>query len=334
MRSLFDVYTRGGNKLKIFILLLTFLLLLGILAVACSPTPTVAPTQEMEEVEPEEPTAAPTEEVATEEPMSGNPLFDMLPDDIKASGEIELITNPASGPPWTYHPNDDPNVYAGIAIDFANAVAERLGVSIEWNDGASISTIIPTIVADRYNLAVGGYFNRAEREDVLDQIVYAQDAATIVVAEGNPKQIKGLDDLCGLTVAVPVGTNQERIVEDQQELCSTPIVIQSFPAKSDTFLQVQSGRADATIDGYAVSHYLAANNVTGYEGMEPLLGVVLNPGGVTFMISENQTQLRDAIVIAFNDMIADGEYMQILEKWEIPDSAVDEVVVDPLTSGQ
>ncbi len=321
-------------------------LLIVLVAAQCSPaaTPTPITIEKTVEVEKEVivketqvvevlVTLTP-EPLVTSDPATGNPLYDMLPDDIKKSGEIEVVTNPASGPPWTYHPGDDVNVYDGIAIDMAEAVAKRLGVSIEWTDATSISAIIPTLLADRYNLAAGGYFDTKEREEVIDQIVYAKDAATIVVAKGNPKQIKGLDDLCGKTVAVPVGTNQEKIVQEQQANCSEPIDIQTFPAKTETFLQVQSGRADATIDGYAVSLYLYSNNAVGYEGLEPLLDVVLNPAGVTFCISKNQTLLRDAVVQAFNDMIADGEYMQILQKWNIPASAVDEVLVNPLSSGQ
>lgn len=307
---------------RISAIFVTFLLLLGVIATACSPA--------------QAPTEAPTQVVVTEEAeaATNNPLFDMLPDDIKKSGEIEVVTNPASGPPWTFHPGDDVNVYDGIAIDMATAIANRLGVAIEWTDATSISAIIPTLLADRYNLAAGGYFDTKEREEVIDQLVYAQDAATIVVPKGNPQQIKGLDDLCGKTVAVPAGTNQEKIVQEQQANCSTPIDIQSFPAKAETFLQVQSGRADATIDGYAVSQYLYANNVAGFDGLEPLLEVILKPAGVTFCISKNQTQLRDAVLQAFNDMIEDGEYMRILEKWSIPAAAVDEVLLNPLSSSQ
>ena len=58
-----------------------------------------------------------------------------------------------------------------------------------------------------------------DRSAEIDFVAYISVGTGIVVPVGNPDNIHELDDLCGLTVAVQVGTIQEQMLNDQNELC-------------------------------------------------------------------------------------------------------------------
>ena len=69
---------------------------------------------------------------------------------------------------------------------------------------------------------------------------------------------------------MPVGTFQNRMVEAASAKCETPIEILSLPKMPDVLQAVRTGRADATVNGYATSVYTTANQVGNGKGLQAL----------------------------------------------------------------
>jgi polar amino acid transport system substrate-binding protein len=252
---------------------------------------------------------------------------DLVPADVKAKGSFSVVTDPSFGPPWSFHPNDDPNQYDGIDVDIAKGVADKLGLKVEFVS-LSFDGIIPALKAGRYDLAMAGMSDTKVREGQIDMIGYVTDSSALMLPAGNPKGIKALADLCGKTATGVIGTFQLQILEDQSKACDKPIEITPLKTKADTFLQVKSGRADATVDGYAVSAYLQEHGMLKDKGVEPLSGLALSPAPLGMGVSKDQTGFRDAVDAALNEMIADGTYAKILTKWGISDLGVKEAKVN------
>lgn len=272
--------------------------------------------------------AAEEPEQEQEQEQQEDSLNAMLPDDIRQAGKITLATDASFGPPWFYQPEGQ-NGFAGIDYDLITEAVKRLDIEVEV-ESLAFAGVIPGLTSGRYDIAMVGMSLTAERTQQIDMIGYVIDGNSIVVKAGNPLGIKGMEDLCGLPVAAATGTFQLTLLEQQSEKCGDkPMEISAFPTKLDTFLQIQSGRADATMDGYAVSHYLQANKVPGSEGIEPVDTdgpVMIKALGIG--LQKGNDQLRDALQAAFQQMVDDGAYGKILQKWGIEALALEKISIN------
>jgi len=176
-------------------------------------------------------------------------LSHLVPEDIRQKGYIEIVTDPSYGPPWSYHPDTDQSVYAGIDPDIAFGVAQRLGIEVRFVSLA-FAGIIPAVRAGRYDIMMLGMFATEERAKVIDLINYVPDPTAILVQAGNPLGIQRATDLCGKTVSGVMGSFHLAMMEELSTRCNVPIRIIPFANKSDSFLQLETKRVDASLDGY------------------------------------------------------------------------------------
>lgn len=255
-------------------------------------------------------------------------LHDLLPARIKQQGYVTIVSDTSFGPPWVYNPEDAPDTFAGIDPDLATELFEnKLGVQVRHVQNP-FDGIIPALKAGRYDLVMNGMTDKADREQQIDMIHYVDDSETIVVAKGNPKSIHGLEDLCGKNVAVVTGTHEADIAQDQSTKCSDKINISLFPATTAVYLAIKSGRADATINGYAAAMYQMNNSVEGFDGLEALPDVRIGANPLGIGVPKSDPDLSKAIVAGLNAMIADGSYLKILTKWNVEGGALKEAVLN------
>ncbi len=260
-------------------------------------------------------------------------LSALVPEDVKARGYIEVVTDPSFGPPWNYHPGSDQSVYEGIDPDIAAGISERLGIEIRFVSLA-FAGIIPAIRAGRYDMVMVGMFASEERTKIIDLIDYALDSTAILVQAGNPSGIKSAEDLCGKTVSAVMGSIQLAMLEERSSNCSTPITINTFPNKSDAFLQIETKRVDATLDGFIVSGYLSSNGTFASKGIEAVFTDDFPGRPLGIGLSKDKAGLRDAVLAAINDMIEDGTYAKIFEKWGAPGMKLEKAEINNFMLGQ
>ncbi len=75
-----------------------------------------------------------------------------LPQEVIQRGYIIAGTNPNT-PPTTFYQEDNKTL-AGREIDIMTAVAERLGVKVQWHDTGGFDNIIPGLKSGRYDVAL------------------------------------------------------------------------------------------------------------------------------------------------------------------------------------
>jgi polar amino acid transport system substrate-binding protein len=259
-------------------------------------------------------------------------LSGLVPDDIKAKGYVEIVTDPSFGPPWNYHPGTDQSVYDGIDPDIAKGISERLGIEVRFVSLA-FTGIIPAIRAGRYDMVMVGMTTTEERTKVIDLIDYAVDSNAILVQAGNPAGIKRAKDLCGKTASAVIGSAQFAILQEISAGCDKPITINTFPGKADAFLQVETKRADATIDGYIVSGYLTGNGTFASKGIEAVFIDEFSGKPLGIGLAKEKAGLRDAVAAAIDDMIADGTYAKIFAKWGTTDMKLEKAEINNFKLG-
>lgn len=245
-------------------------------------------------------------------------LADRLPPAIKDKKVLKVATDLT--PPISFQSEDGKLI--GIDADIAAALGVILGIDVQMTNVGAGAAIVPAVLSKRFDMTISGINDDVELEKQVDVIDYMFDATTIMTIKGNPLGIKSMEDLCGKKVAVPVGTFQARLVETASAKCSTPMNIMSIPKMPDVLQAVRTGRADATVNGYATSVYTTENQTGKGVGLQALPDVRLAVGYLGMLISKDNPDLRDAVIASLQHMVDSGAYLAIMEKWGLGPLAV------------
>ena len=174
----------------------------AVLAAACSSAATQAPT--------EAPTAAPTAAPTTAESMApseapteamATPIPGGLLDKVLQAGKVVVSTDPNYAPQSIQNPD---GTFEGFDIDVATAIADGLGVDIEFvtPDWAIITA---GGWSGRWDMSVGSMTITSDRQKVLDFTTpYYFTPAQMTASEASG--ITTLDGLAGKTVCVGEST--------------------------------------------------------------------------------------------------------------------------------
>ena len=159
----------------------------------------------------------------------------------------------------------------------------------------------------------------------VDLVDYFNAGSSILVQKGNPKALKGVDDLCGQTVAVQKGTTQDTdILTPQEAKCRTAgktLNVLRFEKDTDALQQVKNGRAVANLEDFPVAAYNAQTSGGGKD-FDVVAGQVGTQYSYGIAVPKANTQLRDAMQAALKAIIADGTYDQVLVKWNVSAGAL------------
>ncbi|MGZ8629680.1 MAG: transporter substrate-binding domain-containing protein [Actinomycetota bacterium] len=166
------------------------------------------------------------------------------------SGVVKVSTDPAYPPQSSLNP--ETGEYEGFDIDVATAIADRLGVEIEWVTPSWTRITAGNWQGD-WDMSVGSMTPLAERTEVLDFTPeYYYTPASIAVPEGS--DITSIDQLNGKTIAVCSGCTYDFFLQGTLEIpgydVQSPItdsVVKGFDTDSTAIQALESGQADAVM---------------------------------------------------------------------------------------
>ncbi|MEV7025824.1 ABC transporter substrate-binding protein [Kitasatospora sp. NPDC093558] len=227
----------------------------------------------------------------------------------------------------------------GLDPEIATALGKILDVRIELVD-TPFDKLIPGLQSKQYDVAMSALSDIRKRREGLDDtgkqvdpgvdfVDYFIAGTSIVVPKGNPKGIKTLDDLCGRTVALQQGTTQDEIITRQVAVCARTgrqLTAHKFDSDTKALAEVTSGAAVAGVNDFPVAAYAAKTTdggnrfeVTGAQSTSNPYGIALRKG---------DTELRDSVSKAVDQLIRSGEYDKILAKWGVQAGAAQNAVVN------
>ncbi|MFD3437128.1 ABC transporter substrate-binding protein [Streptomyces sp. NPDC058685] len=252
----------------------------------------------------------------------------LLPAGVRKGGTIRIGSSIGS-PPGAYYPNGQDKPPAGQDIDIADAVARVLGVKAKRQD-ASFETILPALGSGKYDVGTGNFGVTAERLRTIDFVTYINDGQGFAVRTGSTvlkKRVDDLTQLCGLTIGTGAGTTFERTLTAQKGVCAKagkkPYDVKVFSDNGAVVTALQQGRIDvvmSTING--LRHQAAQPEArTTFLGEYHRLDV-----GFAF---KKGSPLTPAFQAAVNQLIKDGTYARILQKWGTKASAIDTSRINP-----
>jgi polar amino acid transport system substrate-binding protein len=206
----------------------------------------------------------------------------------------------------------------GFDVDLGNALAEELGVDAEFlNTG--FDGLIPGLGTADYDVIMSAMTITEERSQEIDFIPYLNVGLGILVPTGNPDGIQGVEDLCGLTVAVQVGTIQEELANEQSALCDQPIEVVTFDTNPLAVEDLRTGGSDANMADFPV----AALDAEESDGDLEVVSPQVDPEPYGIGVSKDATALRDVLEQALEAVRDSGEYDDLLTKWGLELAALE-----------
>jgi len=149
--------------------------------------------------------------------------------------------------------------------------------------------------------------------------------------KGNAAKVSKVEDLAGQKVGASKGTIAATIGDQVNKQLAAeglkPMQLSLFSGDAAGMLAVNSGQSFAHIMDLPFAAYEAAQTGAGdkYAVVLPnLLGAI--PYGIS--VNKDNMALAQAIQAALNQMIADGSYQQILDKWGLGAGAVKQATIN------
>lgn len=244
-----------------------------------------------------------------------------LPEKVRSSGKIVIGTDASYAPNQFTEGND----IVGSEVDLFNAVAQKLGVTAQW-ESAKFASIIPGVTSGKYDMGVSSFTITDDRLKQVTMVSYFSAGTQWAAPKGNPAGVDP-ENPCGKTIAVQNNTVQqlEDLPARQKKCGANKINILPYDRQDQATAAVGTGRADAMLADSPVTAYAVKQSGDKLE----LLGEVYDSAPYGVALPKDQTDFAQAVAEALTQMKADGTYEQVLKQWGTENGAIDKFEVNP-----
>ena len=216
-------------------------------------------------------------------------------------GKLIMSTNAAFPP---YEMTTDSGEFEGIDIETAQAIADKLGLELQIDD-MDFDAALLAVQQGKSDMVMAGVTVTDERQNVMDFTdSYATGIQSIIVKEDS--DIASVDDLAGKKIGTQRGTTGYLY-------CSDDFGDENVVAYDNGLTAVQmlnNGQVDCVvIDNAPAKEFVAAN-----PGLK-LLDTAYVEENYAIGVGKGNTELKDAINTALEELKADGTLQAIVDKY-------------------
>ena len=216
-------------------------------------------------------------------------------------GKLIMSTNAAFPP---YEMTTDSGEFEGIDIETAQAIADKLGLELQIDD-MDFDAALLAVQQGKADMVMAGVTVTDERQNVMDFTdSYATAIQSIIVKEDS--DIASVDDLAGKKIGTQRGTTGYLY-------CSDDFGDENVVAYDNGLTAVQmlnNGQVDCVvIDNAPAKEFIAAN-----PGLK-LLDTAYVEESYAIGVGKGNTELKDAINTALEELKADGTLQAIVDKY-------------------
>ncbi len=216
-------------------------------------------------------------------------------------GKLIMSTNAAFPP---YEMTTDSGEFEGIDIETAQAIADKLGLELQIDD-MDFDAALLAVQQGKADMVMAGVTVTDERQNVMDFTdSYATGIQSIIVKEDS--DIASVDDLAGKKIGTQRGTTGYLY-------CSDDFGDENVVAYDNGLTAVQmlnNGQVDCVvIDNAPAKEFIAAN-----PGLK-LLDTAYVEESYAIGVGKGNTELKDAINTALEELKADGTLQVIVDKY-------------------
>lgn len=209
----------------------------------------------------------------------------------------------------------------GVDIKLGNAIAERMGLKVEWTN-TTFAQLITALTSGRTDFILSGMTDRASRRETMDFVNYMASGAQFMTLQTS--EMAEITDICGRKVGAARSTSYPDLVAAWSEAnCAPaglpPLTFEGTASAIDARSQMQQGRLDAVVQGSETIPYTMGNEPDLYRPLGEPFTTSLQ--GIAFR--KDDVALRDAVSEALGSLMEDGTYAAILAEYGLSANALE-----------
>jgi ABC-type amino acid transport substrate-binding protein len=218
-----------------------------------------------------------------------------------SGGEPLTVGSDIPYPPFEQGKSGD---YTGFDIELMEAIGEKIGRSPEFQD-TSFETIFRDVAQGKFEAVISAATITEEREkEVAFSDPYYLSEQAILVQEGS--DVGGIEDLEGKTVGAQQGTTGLELGKEKANAGE----LRPYPEGPDAINALKAGTVEAVIIDAPV-----AQNAVEEEGGVEISEKVPTEETYGIALAKDNTELLEEINEGLAEVISDGTYKTIYEKW-------------------
>lgn len=232
---------------------------------------------------------------------SGNADGDLLAK-VKDSGEL-LVGTEGTYAPFTFH--DESGKLTGFDVEIAEEIASRLGVKAKFME-TQWDAMFPGLDSERFDMIANQVGIKPERQEKYDFSDPYISSSAVLVTQADNNDVKSFEDIKGLKAAQSLTSNYGEMAKSYgAEL----VGIDGF---NQAIELLNSNRVDVTINDKLT--------VLDFQKQKPEANIKVvaeadDAAQSGLMFRKGSETLVKAVNEALNEMIEDGTYNEISEKW-------------------
>ena len=207
---------------------------------------------------------------------------------------------------------DESNNIVGFDVDLAKEATKRLDSEVEfkaidWNSKEA------ELKSGRIDVIWNGLDITPERqENMLFSDPYMDNRQIIFVRNGDDQGIKAESDLAGKIVGTQAGSTAEGYIVSNEELKNSFSDLKTYGDYVSAFMDLENQRLDVLVCDEIVGRYYISKKPDSLQALDVAVGPVTQ-FGIAF--AKENTELRDKVQKAFDEIVADGTASKISEQW-------------------
>jgi cystine transport system substrate-binding protein len=221
---------------------------------------------------------------------------------IKDDGKL-LVGTEGTYPPFTFH--DTSGNLTGFDVEVATEVAKRLGVKPEFKE-TQWDAMFAGLDAKRFDMVANQVGIRPDRQEKYDFSDPYITSAGVLIAHKDNDKVKSFEDIKGLNAAQSLTSNYADVAK---KYGANIVGVEGFQQAAELLAQK---RVDVTINDR-----IAYLDYTKQKPDAPLkvIATADDASSSGFMFRKKSDTLVDEVNKALKDMVDDGTYKKISEKW-------------------
>ena len=226
-------------------------------------------------------------------------------DEVTEAGVVRIgVRN--DNPPMSFV--DENGQWVGFDVDLARAMADQLGVEPELVvvDG---TTRISFLQEGEVDMSIASMNHTRSRDNAIDfSITYFWDNQSFLVRKG---EYSSIDGLIGQTVAANAGSSA---IPSWQEYVAEAGGTEPDIVEFDDKLAAMQALRDGGVEGYTEDNITLLSLAAGDPDLELLPGGH-NPVQFGIGVPNNDSQWRDQVNYALQEVWKSGRYREIYDRW-------------------
>lgn len=218
----------------------------------------------------------------------------------------------------------------GIQPEIVRALSQVLGVPITNQSIGTWDSLIPGLLGGRFQISSSDFGVTKERLEQVDFVTEFSLGTGFAVKKGSDIAVERESDLCGHSVGVLAGSYFVDQVKKVGEECTAAgkdaVEVMTYPTASAQILAQVNGRTEITAEGQDTLGYTVSSQKLPLDVQPLVLDSV--PQGI---IVDKRSGLGPALEAAMKEIVRNGTYATILERWNVADLAATEAEIELLT---